>query len=346
MRPDLIPAAPLAYLPPACLSLALAAGIAAPSSAVATAATAATAGVQCQRTTFSAREIRGQSTLPLAPYYQASQGGHWKPIIRMGPPEEPHAEFAFVPTGRASDSHRARIQLNYYQLPERTDLLELEFSFSLTRLMDPAMNSDVSFDWLTVFELWNEPDWIGSDYPFRVSLNLTKRPDEPYLQPRLYGQTKDREDGKWHSQWATRLDFRIKPGVRTRFRFSADLGQPGGMVVELESEDQYLSFIAPRRFLVHPERPDDRSLWGFNPVKLYTSNAVLDRLDANGGRLAITYFPATVCTGVATADQSSGDRGETRGSPAPGEGEDKGAGAGGDKSEGADAGGNGGASVQ
>lgn len=265
----------------------------------------------CLRTVFTARDTPDTRRLRINPYYQVSAAGMWEPKIRIAtPPDEPHAEFSFIPGRRPSDSRRARIQLNYYQLPESTDYLDLDFDFSVTQMMSPAMDTDVAFGWLTLFELWNEPGWTDTETPFRISFNLRKRPEQRHLQPLLHGQIKDRKRGGWTSVWETALAFSITPGERYRFHFTGDLGQPGGMLIELEGPQQYVTFVAPRSYLVHPGNPDDTSLWGFNPVKLYTSGAILDRLDESGGRLAVAYYPATVCTG------SSEDTGGAQGTSA------------------------------
>lgn len=264
-------------------------------------ASAAQAGAgedrHCLRTLFTARDTRDTRRLQVSPYYQVSAAGHWEPQVHIDTePGTEHAEFAFIPKKRPSRSHRARIQLNYYQFPDPTEYLEVDFDFSLTHLMEPAVQSDVAFQWLTLFEFWNEPGWTESRFPFRISFNLKKTAAQRHLQPLLHGQVKDPDSKQWTSVWETTLDFRVVAGERYRFRFAADVGQPGGLAIDLEGQGQYVSFVAPRAFLVHPDNPGDRSLWGFNPVKLYTSGRILDELDARGGRLAVTYYPATICT--------------------------------------------------
>lgn len=146
--------------------------------------------------------------------------------------------------------------------------------------------------WMTFFEFWNDPDWTGEPYPFRISVNLAK-PDAAAgtdLYFKVHGQT---GGNGWSDVWAQqdrsfpvplgkwiRLDVYFKEGNATtgRFYFAAT---PDGEATRV--------IFDVRNFTHHPSDPAPDGLGSFNPMKLYTSSQIMAHVMGQGGVLRMFW---------------------------------------------------------
>lgn len=153
-----------------------------------------------------------------------------------------------------------------------------------------------SFSWLTIFEMWNDNSWggsIDSEYPFRVTLGIRKV-DEGVVDSLFFmlkGQTRDDSGSEdiWKEtnmnfslpidEWFT-LEVYMKEGDRNSGRFV--------VTATLHGVHQVLFDITNYTF--HPDDPVfDDGFPSFNPMKLYTSEDLVNFVDKNGGALQIFW---------------------------------------------------------
>ena len=193
------------------------------------------------------------------------------------------------------DDERGRVQANIY---ENNKIGALSYS---VRLFIPdsfthLRTAPFSIYWLTLMEFWNNANWTGEGYPFRISVNLRKTPTPgaPFTVE-LKSQVMDTKTNRWEDppiwvsvnedyavpvgQWLT-LNIRLEEGDVNTGYFELSITPDGGetTVVHRVSNTTH-----------HPLDPAPNGIGHFNPMKLYTSRKVLEYM-ANEGQLLHLYW--------------------------------------------------------
>lgn len=189
---------------------------------------------------------------------------------------------------------KGRIQANIYG---NTGLYDISFTVRLYLPNDFELlkNAPGKVTWLTLMEFWNDPNWIDAPTSFRVSVNLQKlniAPDS--LRIGVHGQTFDPETETFRNtiwdtvntdyvvpvgQWMD-LAVRFREGDKTTGRFSLD--------ITTEKAGQ-ISVIDIHNYTHHPDDPDPDGLSHFNPLKLYTSDALINYFSSMGGLMHVYW---------------------------------------------------------
>lgn len=157
--------------------------------------------------------------------------------------------------------------------------------YSIRMKLKPDVNALKSikktFDWFTIMEFWNNPNWLGDPHPFRVSVNLPKlTKNNDSLRIRAYGQTYDSVAGKWNYVWDTinskytmpvgkwvKLEVHFIEGNQKNGRFKMIMTPEGGSAITIFDVTD---------FTHHPDDPSPDGLTHFNPFKLYTQGDLVD----------------------------------------------------------------------
>lgn len=195
-----------------------------------------------------------------------------------------------------SNSDRARVQLNMYSL-ENVEDFYLNTSFSLDSSLSNYMAEGDAFEWLNLFELWVEPGWTDTLYPAKVHLRIIKNSDDRFFSPVISAQYKDIKDNKWYSLWERVLNIRVFPSQVYYFKLYLSIS-PVQLINASISDSSFedVASLDIKEKFTHPDYKGIETVyWGVNPIKLYTGEKMLNRLDENGANLSITYTGFKFC---------------------------------------------------
>jgi len=148
--------------------------------------------------------------------------------------------------------------------------------------------------WLTIFELWNNPSWIGNEHPFRVSINLEKPRSENRsdLFFRVYGQDKS-VNNSWTSVWE-QTNNRIAVPIGEWITLEVYVREGGSadgrfyMAMTTESGGKEVVFDITN-YTHHPKDTNPDGLSHFNPMKLYTFKELIEFMQSNDETLEIFW---------------------------------------------------------
>lgn len=176
--------------------------------------------------------------------------------------------------------------------------------------------------WLTIAEWWNNGDWTGSPYPFRITLGMLKpESGKGNLRFDVRSETFDRAANKWNTvvwqaiadsfpipvgQWMT-LEYVVAEGNAKTGRFMMMVTPEGG-------ERQTLFDIT--NFTHHPADPAPDGFVDFHPLKLYTSAALVQYVAGRQQTMSILWDDLTLrgcsrwqdCAAVAVPSAPGGVR--------------------------------------
>ena len=191
----------------------------------------------------------------------------------------------------ASDGERkARAQVELYSLKpglrefRQSVRVYLGAGFKLVETYPGPVN------WLTIAEYWNNEWWVPDEpYGFRVTVGIGKADSNTHTL-NLFVQAEDKgQIGVWKiskpsaavpvGQWFT-LETYYREGDRDTGRFALAITPEGGTRRVLYNG---------RGFTHNTHDPAPNGVTGFNPLKLYTSAALVDYVHGKGGALEIDF---------------------------------------------------------
>jgi hypothetical protein len=156
---------------------------------------------------------------------------------------------------------------------------------------------EAGFDWLTLQEYWFGPEWDGGTHPFRISLGLGRAPGpgRKELYVNLQGQPAW-EGGMplvpayagwgWPTWEAVQRAFPVPIGVwlecETRYRMGDAATGCFTFRVRPHGGD-WAPIFDIRDWTYNPRAPAPQPLYGWSPMKLYTSAALVDYVRSRGG---------------------------------------------------------------
>jgi hypothetical protein len=226
---------------------------------------------------------------------QTSKIASWKPTVlfkQIG--DRPYAEFSFTNVNKKIMIVRNRIQMNIYDLPPKIDRLTSSFEFSIDDGLDNFLKSNAQVQWLTLFEIWNDPGWKNKRYPFRISLNLHKDSEKNYLTPVVSGETKDNKTGEWIKEWDKRLNINILTTELYSLNTTINLSEDKIFTLKLQDKSN-TAYFERRANLTHRKNKNDQNIWGLNPIKLYTSTSILELIKSKDASLSIKFYRPRLC---------------------------------------------------
>jgi len=139
--------------------------------------------------------------------------------------------------------------------------------------------------WMIVFEFWNNVDWRGEGYEFRINVNLTKEygSDQPF---RL--RAKAQKVIGWIDVWDVTNDFFEVPTgqwMTVRMQYIVGNDESGRFYMDVKPDGGARQVIFDiTNFTHHPDDPAPNGVRDFNPIKMYCHKDVVDlvRNDATG----------------------------------------------------------------
>ncbi len=195
------------------------------------------------------------------------------------------------------DGHKGRIQANLYGNTGMTEFYQSERIFLSSDFEAVRTYPDV-INWLTIAEFWNNITWdTDVPYGFRITLTLSK-PIETESDLYFTVEAQDCKlfnDGSqeyttiWTKtnykvkvpigKWFT-LEYYYKEGNSSKGKFYLAMTTESG-----ETED----IFTLTRFTHNSSDPDPDGVTDFNPMKLYTSDDLINWVNSKGKTLQIFW---------------------------------------------------------
>ncbi|RMF16772.1 MAG: hypothetical protein D6761_05670 [Candidatus Dadabacteria bacterium] len=184
---------------------------------------------------------------------------------------------------------KGRVQANLYDtfgFSRFSQRIRLYLGDGFSELRD----ANVTFDWLTLFELWNNPNWTDDPWPFRISVNLIRQdPDRHELVLGAHGQTYT--DGRWENVWeviATDQPIAVETWTALELEFVEGNASTGRFVVR-RIEPAAATLLDVTNWTHHPDDANPDGLTHLNPFKLYTSAELINGLHDLGTSLSVCW---------------------------------------------------------
>jgi hypothetical protein len=200
---------------------------------------------------------------------------------------------------------KGRVQANVYN---NNEIRELDYSIRmfLPRDFNAVKSAPFNVKWLTIMEFWNNANWKGEDYQFRISVNLQKPgKGTDNLRIAVKGQTKNTETGKWKKPYLWEFnnsDFvvPIEKWMTIDIHFVEGDAKNGKFKLTITPDGESKTVVHDiTNFTHHPEDPNPDGLAHFNPFKLYTSDDLINHVTNSGKLLNIFWddFKLSIETG-------------------------------------------------
>lgn len=152
--------------------------------------------------------------------------------------------------------------------------------------------------WFTINELWFGAGWKGHPHPFRITLGIAK--ERGAGQPLHFLATADAGVGrvgkndKWSPVWNSfNTDYAIPIGewldVELGYRQGDSRTGRFYLAVKRESETAMTTIMDVHNWTYNPQSRTPVPLTNWNPLKIYTSQAIIDFIRQQGG-VAQLYF--------------------------------------------------------
>ncbi len=197
-------------------------------------------------------------------------------------------------TPHGQDQFKGRIQANVY---DNTDLTEVYHKRRLYLHPDLELLREYpdGFTWFRLEELWLAAGWVDHPYPFRIALSLRK--DEGDGKPLYFGvhaQKRDEEAGRWQpTVWSeSNRDFEVPAGqwmtLETYYRQGDDESGRFFFAVRPEGGERQVVFDVTD-WTYSPEATEPVPMTHWNPLKLYTSETLVNYVRESGGVVQVYY---------------------------------------------------------
>ncbi|MFW6277350.1 MAG: hypothetical protein ACOC1J_01670 [Prolixibacteraceae bacterium] len=232
--------------------------------------------------------------------------------IIEGPQNPENHVLQFWTNGPNVEGRKTRIQANLFEHPGQNmpGIYELYQSVRVYLPEDMGLLKSYpdKIGWLTIFEVWNNLQWMDDPYPFRITVGMGKDTEneselhfhvgaEDYEYPAQTGRQRGRYIKIWHEmnksinvpigQWFT-LEYYVKEGN----------GETGRFYMLITTEDGKKQVLFDIHNFTHNTKdpnPDGITLW--NPLKLYTSKNLVNYMRENGSALEILWDDFSVWKG-------------------------------------------------
>jgi len=249
----------------------------------------------------------------LGNYYLEYTGGtdsqRWARIIEEPGNPGNHVLWFNILEANASNGN-GRVQASLYGNEQLK-----EFSFKnrlyLHEDLDALRQESASWSFLTLWEFWNNPNWTGNPYPFRVTVNLMKEEGigSP-LRVKVHGQTDLTGTSNWRTEWEYVSEGTVPVGtwLEAEVLIREGNAESGRLYLAIGEEGAEASVVLDLTVLTH--HPDDPAPDGFshwNPQKLYTSPERVQRAVEAGGSVQVYWDDFELLTIEHPVGGGSGD---------------------------------------
>ncbi|MBL7114078.1 MAG: hypothetical protein ISS19_19240 [Bacteroidales bacterium] len=193
----------------------------------------------------------------------------------------------------ASSGTKGRVQGNLYGSSNGFTNLYYTIRLYLPHDLDTLKYGTAQVHWFTLMEFWNNPNWNGDPYPFRVSVNLQRMgyvPDSLHFGVRGEMNTDtDSEAVVWNSP-DTNFSVPINTWMKIEINYIQGDSTTGRFFMAVTPDGGSRTVVCDvTGYTYHPSNPNPDGLNYFSPFKLYTSDDVVDTL-RNWGKLANVYW--------------------------------------------------------
>lgn len=162
---------------------------------------------------------------------------------------------------------------------------------------------DIGFKWLTLQEYWFEPAWEGGERTFRITVGLCREPGagDRELHFNIHGQPVPEKGSPVLPQYSgwdrptwekVNYDFPVPTGVWLECETGYRMGdaQTGRFSFRVRPQGgDWVSIFDIRDWTYNPRSARPQPLYGWNPMKLYTSAALTDYVRNRGGFLQVYW---------------------------------------------------------
>lgn len=191
---------------------------------------------------------------------------------------------------------KARVQACIYEnrnLTSMTSRVRMYLHPDLAVLRD----WESGFHWLTLQEYWFNPSWTNSKHMFRISLGLCREPGpgRKELYFNIHGQP-EWEEGMpvfpeyagwgWPTWEETQKKFALPIGAWLECETHYHMGdaETGRFSYRVRIEGgEWVTIFDIANWTYNPRAPEPQPLYGWSPMKLYTSSALVDYVRNKGG---------------------------------------------------------------
>lgn len=191
---------------------------------------------------------------------------------------------------------KARVQACIYEnrnLTAMTSRVRMYLHPDLVVLRD----WEVGFNWLTLQEYWFSPSWTCGKHTFRISVGLCRAPGagRHELLFNIHGQP-EWEEGMpifpeyagwgWPTWEAVQREYGVPIGAWLECETQYRMGDAatGRFTYRVRVQDRaWVTIFDVTNWTYNPRSPEPQPLYGWNPMKLYTSAALVDYVRSCGG---------------------------------------------------------------
>lgn len=189
---------------------------------------------------------------------------------------------------------RGKIQANLYN---NNGIKELDYSIRLFLPSDFNVVKSAPFKakLLTLMEFWNNANWQGEDYQFRISVNLQKiKIETDSLRIGIESEVKNAETGKWSPLiWEYTNKYFVVPieqWMTINIHFVEGDCDHGRFMVSITPECESSTIVHDvYNFTHHPDDPAPDGLSHFNVFKLYTTDDLISHVTKSGKLLSLFW---------------------------------------------------------
>jgi len=196
---------------------------------------------------------------------------------------------ARVPT--ANGRYKGRVQMNLVQV-NKTSLHQRVRMYLHPDLGHyrtyPEQNS-----FFTINEFWFGAPWEGHEYPFRISLRIVK---EKGVRPLLLAASASVGEGVdgWQDVWGSvNKAFEVPVGewLDMEVAYHQGNGQSGRFVVTVKPQSSGVrtKVLDVTNWTYHPRAPQPVPLTHWQPLKVYTSDAIINHVRNRGGAVRVYW---------------------------------------------------------
>lgn len=188
---------------------------------------------------------------------------------------------------------KGRVQANIYnnqEIYELTQRVKMKYHPDFEVLRE----APATIHWLTVFEFWNNAPWTGEDHKFRITVETQKlelQMGAP-LHFGIHAQTFDEENNKTEI-WAhenREFEIPIDQWLSVEIYFKEGNTGSGRFVMKVTPENGNQQTIFDiTNATHHPDDPSPDGLGHFNPMKLYTSDDLINWVNEQDKTMQISW---------------------------------------------------------
>jgi len=146
-------------------------------------------------------------------------------------------------------------------------------------------------EWMVIMTLWNNAGWTTEGNPFKISLGIHKR--EPLSGDLNFNLTGDIKTTYWQHIWEesdTTFSIPVDQWITIETYFKEGDASNGRFVLAVTPDGGTKQIIFDvTNFTHHPSDSSPDGMKHYNPMKLYTSDIVIDYVRNNGGVLQLYW---------------------------------------------------------